>query len=252
MPVLLISIDQPILLRALTAKNVHAARKEALLVMQSSAGVAGRALIMLACVVGIPALAMSGTSWSELLKKFQDFRWQSILDGVSASTSTSTTATDEAQRSATSNPSAIPTTGFAHTTASGDSSLAPAWQGQSVGAANSGVVPAAYQAPADLSTGGPTASAPAGQKASAATPLGSDAFHTIQDRLRELGATYYLLESWGNQQQMYRFYCRMAIGGNPNYTHYFEAMESDPLQAMHQVLRQVESWHQGGMALGGK
>ena len=76
--------------------------------------------------------------------------------------------------------------------------------------------------------------------------MASDPFHLIQDRLKELGATYYLLESWGTQQQMYRFYCRMAIGGNPNYTHYFESMESDPVQAMLGVLRQVETWHQGG------
>ena len=53
--------------------------------MQSSAAVAVRALIMLACVVGIPALALSGTSWSEMLKKFQDFRWPAILSPASAS-----------------------------------------------------------------------------------------------------------------------------------------------------------------------
>jgi len=45
----------------------------------------------------------------------------------------------------------------------------------------------------------------------------------MQDRLRQLGATYYLLETWGNQRQFYRFYCQMAVGGNSSYTHYFEA-----------------------------
>ena len=209
--------------------------------MQSSAGVAGRALIMLACVVGIPALAMSGTSWSEMLKKFQDLRWPTILDRTSASTSP---VTSEGHRMASFD-SAAPTTGR-------DQSLAPLWQPQPAGPANSGVVPAAYQAPADLRAGGPAATAPAGQIGSVATSPGSDPFHSIQDRLKELGATYYLLESWGNQQQMYRFYCRMAIGGNPNYTHYFEAMEADPVQAMLGVLRQVETWHQGGMAVGGR
>ena len=70
----------------------------------------------------------------------------------------------------------------------------------------------------------------------------TDQFTAIQDRLRQLGATYYLLESWGNREQLYRFYCKMAVGGNPNYTHYFEATDSDPLQAMARVLRQVETW----------
>ena len=72
-----------------------------------------------------------------------------------------------------------------------------------------------------------------------------DQFTYIQERLRELGATYYLLESWGSREQLYRFYCKVAVGGNPNYTHYFEATDSDPLQAMGQVLRQVEGWRAG-------
>jgi len=209
--------------------------------MQSSAGVAGRALIMLACVVGIPALAMSGTSWSEILKKLQDLRWPTILDRASASTPAAT----DAPHPMASFDATAPTTGR-------ELSLAPVWQAPSAGPANSGVVPASYQTPVDSQTSAPPPIAPAGQNAPAATSLGSDPFHSIQDRLKELGATYYLLESWGNQQQMYRFYCRMAIGGNPNYTHYFEAMEPDPVQAMLGVLRQVETWHQGGAAVGSR
>ena len=61
-----------------------------------------------------------------------------------------------------------------------------------------------------------------------------------------MGATYYLLESWGNQRQFYRFYCKMAVGGNPNYTRYFEATQGNALQAMAQVLQQVESWRAEG------
>ena len=69
-----------------------------------------------------------------------------------------------------------------------------------------------------------------------------DQFTYVQERLRELGATRYLLEYWGDQRELYRFYCRIAIGGNANYTHYFEATDSDPLEAMSRVLRQVEAW----------
>jgi hypothetical protein len=73
----------------------------------------------------------------------------------------------------------------------------------------------------------------------------SDPYTYIQDRLRQLGATYYLLESWGDQRHEFRFYCRMAVGGNPQYTHAFWAIDSDPLRAMGEVLRQVEQWRSG-------
>lgn len=76
--------------------------------------------------------------------------------------------------------------------------------------------------------------------------LAADQFRAIPERLRQLGATYYLLEAWGNDQQMYRFYCKMAVGGSADYTRYFEASHSDPLQAMQQVLQQVEAWRSGG------
>jgi hypothetical protein len=88
-------------------------------------------------------------------------------------------------------------------------------------------------------------SSPAAGPAPGQTAVSGDPFNHVQDRLRQLGATYYLLESWGGQQQLYRFYCRMAVGGNPNYTRYFEAIDAQPLKAMSQVLDQVESWRTG-------
>ncbi len=54
---------------------------------QASAGTAIRALVMLACVVGIPVAALSGISWDEAVKKFQGFRLPDILPAASASTS---------------------------------------------------------------------------------------------------------------------------------------------------------------------
>ena len=69
-----------------------------------------------------------------------------------------------------------------------------------------------------------------------------DRFTYIQTRLRELGATYYLLESWGSDGQYFRFHCRMSVGGSQGYARHFEATESDALQAMARVLEEVESW----------
>jgi hypothetical protein len=90
------------------------------------------------------------------------------------------------------------------------------------------VVPVNYQTPADASS------------------LSGGQFSQVQDRLKQLGATYFLLETWGNQQQLYRFYCKMAVGGNTNYTHCFEQIGPDPLQTMSEVLKQVEAWRNGG------
>ena len=41
---------------------------------------------------------------------------------------------------------------------------------------------------------------------------------------------------------MYRFYCKMAIDGNPNFTRYFDHTGPDPVQAMQGLLAQVEAW----------
>lgn len=73
-------------------------------------------------------------------------------------------------------------------------------------------------------------------------------FKQAQQRLKELGATYYLLESYGDQGDAYRFYCRMAIGGNPHVTEQFYCVDNDALAAMTNVLQQVEAWRKGGVA----
>ena len=156
--------------------------------MQSSAGVAVRALVMLACVVAIPALAMSGTSWSEVLKKFQDFRWPAILSPAAASP---VVAQSEAPRSP----------------------------------------------PASSAVGPPAAARGTEPPRSLAARL-----QELGTRLQQMGATYYVLETWGSQQQLYRCYCKVAVAGNADYTHCFEAVHGEPLQAMLQVLRQVETW----------
>jgi len=114
-----------------------------------------------------------------------------------------------------------------------------------------GVEPASFAAPTDASkSADPIASA--GQtsgKTSAAPPAAavdscSAQFRHDEQRLRELGATYYLLETFGDG---YRFYCEVALAGNTNTGHnrVFQATDSDPLQAMKKVLDQVEPWRAG-------
>lgn len=70
-----------------------------------------------------------------------------------------------------------------------------------------------------------------------------DTFDSMHRRLEQLGATYYLLETWGRGGALYRFHCKMAIGENPNFTRQFEATDSNPMVAMKRVLGEVETWH---------
>jgi hypothetical protein len=70
----------------------------------------------------------------------------------------------------------------------------------------------------------------------------TDRFTYALGRLKELGAVYYLLETWGSEGQRFRFHCKMAIGGNPGYTQHFEATDAEPMQAIARVLSEVEAW----------
>jgi hypothetical protein len=198
--------------------------------MRSSAAVAGRALIMLACVVGIPALALWGTSWSEMVKRVQDFRWPTVFSPASASTPGATDAPAASPNATPLTPAGAPNlVRPLEATAPLQPPLAPA---------PSAVVPADYQESSPTSR----LAVCDGSENAMSTASAADPFGSIQYRLRQLGATYYLLESWGSEQQLYRFYCKMAVGGNADYTRSFEAIHADKLQAMREVLRDVEVW----------
>ncbi len=188
--------------------------------MQSSSAVAVRAIVMLACVIGIPAWAMSGASWSDIVKKFQDFHWPAMLPPTSASTAATA---GEAPRFTPNRSTGGPLAGEA------------AAAGQP-GRPNAGFRPH----PDDASSGNLVLDP--------GLPVAATELRGVQERLRELGATYYLLESWGSDQRLFRFYCKVAVGGNADYTHWFEAIHADPLQAMQQVLRRVEAWR-GGVSM---
>ncbi len=89
--------------------------------------------------------------------------------------------------------------------------------------------------------------APAGEPwgSAPADAAQAEPFTSMERKLREYGATYYLLETWGNDREMFRFHCKMAIGNDPNYTRHFEAIDHDALRAMHQVVNRVEAWRAG-------
>jgi hypothetical protein len=90
---------------------------------------------------------------------------------------------------------------------------------------------------------GPDSAPPADRVACPLEP--PERFTEMERKLREYGATYYLLETWGKDGELYRFHCRMAVGNNPNYTRHFEASNRDALKAMSEVLQRVEGWRAG-------
>ncbi len=226
-------------------------------------------------------VALSGTSWPDTLRRLQE-KWQDIeASATSAFTSLSSFISPSPAQRLAEAPQAEPAgsdlrvggegnTGDTTALIASRTAIPRHFPSASVNElaalgtasdpANTAVVPATYQAastedPANRAAtaatlanrayapdarSGTTAGLPPGQSAVAADP-----FAHIQNRLRRLGATYYLLEAWGDEQPLYRFYCKMAMGGNTSYTRYFEATDADPLQAMSQVLREVEAWHNG-------
>jgi hypothetical protein len=72
-----------------------------------------------------------------------------------------------------------------------------------------------------------------------------DRFTALERRLRDLGATHYRLETWGDEGELFRFRCMMAVPGRANHNRYFEATDPEALRSMERVLRQVERWHAG-------
>ena len=213
--------------------------------MQSSAAVAGRALIMLACVVGIPVVALSDVSWSGVLEKLQNFQWPAILSSTSPPTLPLATASSD-------QPPLFSPSDVAETSPTAPNLLGPISPTPTALPIQALVVPVGFQFPVESPPAMPPAVhvAPIAPKnAPGEIDFSADPFVSIQNRLRQLGATYYLLESWGNDRQMYRFYCKMAIGGSAAYTRCFEATDANPLQAMRQVLRQIENG--GGKVEGG-
>ena len=69
-----------------------------------------------------------------------------------------------------------------------------------------------------------------------------DYFRGAEQKLRQLGATYYLLETLGPAGDSYRFFCKVAVSQNPDQVLAFFATNPDPLAAMDDVVRQVEAW----------
>jgi len=254
---------------------------------ESSTAVAFRALVMLGCMISIPIAALWGGGLPELAKQLlqQHLGLQTASAAASLSEAPrfvpgtpSGVVGDPALAAASAMPLQPPVVQFAPQVAPPQGVPASAPPSRPVMAPPTAVVSAAYEArvegnaamppaqnpafvpgaqtetsvyqhkpglvPVSFEEGVPPPQAAAPQAAGNST---GEQFQVIQGRLRQLGASYYLLESWGVQGELFRFYCKMAIGGNPNYTRYFEAVDTDPVRVMAKVLQDVEAWRAGRM-----
>ena len=233
-----------------------------------------RSFLMISCMIVVPVLAIFGTDW---LKPFgfgttasSPRRSSTNAAARRARTGVGDQALSEAKSKAQGVPppaisvqapaaeAGMTSTALASAETQATTPLAaPAWPASSQAPGPSQPVQANFETPIHAGPAAvaapPTQVVPVKRAAAAArqagpgpTPGGSnDWFTWTQQRLRELGATYYLLETWGRNGELYRFHCKMAVAGNPDYTRHFEATDSDASRAMQQVLEQVEAWRAG-------
>jgi hypothetical protein len=198
--------------------------------MQSSAGMVFRALLLLACLIAIPGAALWGSSLPTMLSSVLAGRWPTGIGSERESKPPAEVVQFERAYPTVSGSLAGVAEPAVPNRLADPPRDGPKWPAGALGASPSPVIPVVYQEPAEEAL------------LCADSVAGNDRFIHIQSRLRQLGATYCLLESWGNQPDYYRFYCTMAVGGNPHFACPFQATHSDPLEAMAEVLQQVEAW----------
>ena len=224
---------------------------------ESSTVVAFRALVLLACLILVPAAAIVGSACPDLIKSTLVDRLSSLVDawrgspskaaGEPAAADRAAAAADPARRAAA--PAwpggRLPTASIGargdnaneRRLAGGPRDAAPPWPAnESVNGANGRrASPAGYSEHA-----GNSADARARSEAPTRANLPSpDRFEAIERRLRQAGATYYLLETHGAGE--YRFHCQVPgeRGGRPRH---FEVIDRDPLSAMTRIADDIESW----------
>ncbi len=239
--------------------------------MESSTVIAFRALVMLACLIVVPLAAIFGSQFPDVVKSvLVDRFWQAIGKPAPAEQPLHPDAPPFSPGPAPTWRSDAAPLGAASAMAGGSvppprpmnppSAVEPA---SALGVVDGQVRHAVVEMPAGAppavridgsspppfssSAANAAGSPPAGSGPSAAGQALSqtDRFTWMEHRLRDYGATYYLLETWVNGGERYRFFCQMALANNPGHTRNFEATDTDPLRAMGRVVEQVEAWRGG-------
>lgn len=227
--------------------------RERVVRQEASSVLAFRVVVMLSCLVLVPGAAIFGSAFPELVQTQLVDRLKSL-----AAYLPQTEAPPNTDPRTAAPPIAVAGTAPAWSS----TEPAPAWQ-PAVNSPNQQVVYPATAHQVEYSEGEPTPS-PVGSVGAAdlqspPSPVGSagippattngDHFTEIQHRLRDYGASYYALESVGEQGDLYRFGCTMTDSAGQQRS--FSVTDRDPLQAMHRVLRDVEAWRGQALAPSG-
>lgn len=227
-------------------ENVAAIRskgKEASEAMQSSLGGAFRSLLMLACLVVVPLVAMSGRWLQELVTKVADNTRSRI--NLAGSTKSSDEAPPFRAASAKRDETARGTLLGAWPSFSSvpeKSQAMPPRKAEGDLGRTGAIIPTVFNEPPAANCGGVQAG-PMRDPAAEGQPRHEvERFRQIEEKLRALGAVHYLLEQWGDNGEFYEFRCRMPIAGNLTAVRYFVATDSDGLRAMSRVLGEIEAW----------
>ena len=207
--------------------------------MQTSAMMAVRAVTLLVCLAAVPMLAIFGKDIPAVIKSLL----QSYASNPAKINSSPAGETDPpvfrpgllASNPAQGTPGATPVVESAGPMPAGASPARPLVPITATSHRADSPASAATNENAQGSAMGST-----GGTAAVGFPAGY--FREAEQRLRELGATYYLLETLGPDSAGYRFFCKVALGSKPDETLAFFATDRDPLAAMHEVVRQVEGW----------
>jgi hypothetical protein len=96
----------------------------------------------------------------------------------------------------------------------------------------------AYSAPPTNAAGDAAAEATAESE----TASSADALAHSEQRLRELGAEQYRLETWGESGRLFRCTARVVLPGRRRGLRHFSAVAAGPAQAVDDLLKQVEDW----------
>jgi hypothetical protein len=245
---------------------------------QSSTATTFRAFVMLTCILLIPLAAISGTSFPSVVKAIQNGRWPTLADFRGPSENSKAGLSEAPRFNASSTVSSpqpgVSTQAFPRSSAP-TSAVVPAnyetpianSPGQSTSfPQNNGPENRDRTAPSEFARSGlenrfSTQSertqggrATEGANSASSVPQLPASGHSdpdatikaIHTRLKQLGATYYLLEPCGDRMESFRCFCKVAVGGNPHFTRNFQQIDADPVKAMTMVLQQIEDWQKHG------
>lgn len=227
-----------------------------------------RALVMLVFLVGLPGVAVLKGSFPELADRLVERGREalaSVCDQISEARGTENAPGDAMDQPAApySTPAQIHSNApraqvgvdgrvpgrldqtFGERMTASDITMSPPGT-ETIAADASGhghAQPAAFDIPSAKGTVGGLANGDRrAQEMGPVVPLDPVRAERLAGALREMGATYYRLEKWGDNAELFRFQCKMSVGGNLHVNRHFEATDADANRAIEHVVEDVRRW----------